>query len=156
MIEKNKINIIKTDFLHVAELAGIQINDEDIQIENLIAPHTPPSSLPNGRMAVYVFFWNNQCLKVGKVGSKSQARFTSQHYHHKSSNSNLSKSVLKDKSAMGISQIDEESVGDWIRQNTDRINFLLPDKLGIPTLSLLEAFLHCRMQPRFEGFETQR
>jgi hypothetical protein len=97
MIETD--NIIN-DFLRIAELAGVQIGNKDIQIESLKSLHTPPRTLPNGKMAVYVFSWNNQCLKVGKVGPKSHARYTSQHYNPKSSNSNLAKSILKDKSAM--------------------------------------------------------
>jgi hypothetical protein len=43
------------DFVHVAELAGINVKKDDIQIERLIAPHTSPSTLPKGKMAVYVF-----------------------------------------------------------------------------------------------------
>ena len=144
------------DFVHVAELAGINVKKDDIQIERLTAPHTPPSTLPKGKMAVYVFHWNNQCFKVGKVGPKSQARYTSQHYNPKSSNSNLSKSILKDIPTLGIKDITDKNVGSWVKTNTERVNFLIPESLGIPLLSLLEAFLQCRLKPRFEGFDTQK
>ena len=152
------INVDKliADFVRVAELAGEDIKRRDMTIENLSAPHIPPTSLPNGKMAVYVFTWRNQCLKVGKVGPKSQARYTSQHYKANTSNSNLAKSVLKDKSSMDLAQLDEHTVGNWIKQNTDRINFLIPENFGIHVLSLLEAFLQCRLRPRFEGFDTQK
>jgi hypothetical protein len=152
------INVDKliADFVRVAELAGLHIKRGDITIENLPAPHRPPSSLPSGKMAVYVFHCGDQCLKVGKVGPKSQARYTSQHYSPKSSNSNLAKSVLKHKSAMGISDIDERTAGRWITQHTDRINFLIHEDFGIPLLSLLEAFLQCSLKPLFEGFHTQK
>lgn len=144
------------DFMHVAILAGIDVKGDDIQIEKMTAPHTPPSTLPKGKMAVYVFHWRKQCLKVGKVGPKSQARYTSQHYSPKSSNSNLAKSILKDVSTLGIDGINEQNVGNWIKHNTDRINFIIPMRLGIPLLSLLESFLQCRLKPRFEGFYTQK
>jgi len=153
MIDADKIIV---DFGRVAELTGLDIKRDDIEIENLPAPHIPPSALPAGKMAVYVFLWGNQCLKVGKVGPKSHARYTSQHYSPKSSNSNLPKSVLKDKLVMGISDLDEHTVGIWIKQNTDRINFLIAENFGIPALSLLEAFLQCRLKPRFEGSDTQK
>lgn len=153
MIDANKLI---SDFLHAAKLAGLDIKQKDIHIENLPAPHVPPSTLPSGKMAVYVFHWADRCLKVGKVGPKSQARYTSQHYSPKSSNSNLAKSILKDKSVMGIIEIDEHTVGNWVKQNTDRVNFLIPESFGIPLLSLLEAFLQCRLKPCFEGFDTQK
>jgi len=151
------INVDKiiADFVRAAEVAGRDIKRGDITIEYLPAPHIPPSSLPAGKMAVYVFHWGDQCLKVGKIGPKSQARYTSQHYNPKSSNSNLAKSVLKDKLVMGISDIDEHTVGRWIKQHTDRINFLIQDDFGISLLSLLEAFLQCRLKP-LEGFYTQK
>jgi hypothetical protein len=91
-----------------------------------------------------------------KGGPKSQARYTSQHYSPKSSNSNLAKSILKNKSVTGINEIDEYTVGNWVKQNTDRVNFLIPESFGIPLLSLLEAFLQCRLRPCFEGFDTQK
>lgn len=144
------------DFMHVAKLAGLDIKGDDIQIERLTAPHVPPSTLPKGKMAVYVFHWRSQCLKVGKVGPKSQARYTSQHYSSKSSNSNLAKSILKDVSTLGIDGITEHTIGNWIKNNTDRINFIMPMSLGIPLLSLLESFLQCRLKPLFEGFDTQK
>ena len=149
-------NMLISGFLRAAELAGLDIKQRDIHIENLQAPHVPPSTLPSGKMAVYVFHWGDRCLKVGKVGPKSQARYTSQHYSPRSSNSNLAKSILKDKSVMGINDIDEHTVGNWVKQNTDRVNFLIPESFGIPLLSLLEAFLQCRLKPCFEGFDTQK
>jgi hypothetical protein len=153
MIDTNKLI---SDFLHAAELAGLGIKQRDIHIENLPAPHVPPRILPSGKMAVYVFHWGDRCLKVGKVGPKSQARYTSQHYNPKSSNSNLAKSILKDRAILGITEIDENTVRNWVKQNTDRVNFLVPERFGIPLLSLLEAFLQCRLKPCFEGFDTQK
>lgn len=144
------------DFVRVAGLAGIDIKQKYIQIVKLPAPHSPPSTLPSQKMAVYVFHWGEQCLKIGKVGPKSQARYTSQHYSPNAANSTLAKSLLKHKAEMGLPEITENTVGNWIRQNADRVNFLMPMSFGIPLLSLLEAFLQCRLKPCFEGFDTQK
>jgi len=47
-----------------------------------------------------------------KLGSKalSQARYTSQHYNPKSSNSNLAKSLLKYRDEFDLMDIDEDSI----------------------------------------------
>ncbi len=120
------------------------------------APHKPPGKLPDGKMAVYVFLLNDLCLKVGKVGPQSHARYVSQHYHAKSSGSNLAKSVLHGKSELNFLGVNELNVGDWIKENTDRVNFLLDRGKGVPLLNLLESYLQCRLKPIFEGFESQK
>ena len=150
------INNLASDFLRVASIAGITIEKEKLTVEILSAPHRSPSSLPNGKMAVYVFVWNDICLKVGKVGPNSNARYTSQHYNPRSSNSNLAKSILQAKDNLGLINVSESNVGAWIKSNTDRINILLDANLGIPVVTLLESFLQCRLHPKFEGFESQQ
>jgi hypothetical protein len=82
------------DFLKAVELAGMNLHRNTLSFEYLSAPHKPPSSLPKGKMAVYVCFWKGEYLKVGKVGPNSQARYISQHYNPSSSNSNLSESII--------------------------------------------------------------
>lgn len=153
-LTESAINLIR-DFYKVAELSGVELPTNALNYEVLPAPHLPPSSIPLGAMAVYVFSWNGHCLKVGKVGAKSHARYTSQHYNSKSSNSNLSKSLLKTCENLNI-DITEETVGAWIKNNVDRINYHLDEKCGIRTLSLFEAFLQCRLKPKFEGFDSQK
>jgi hypothetical protein len=148
--------VLLDDFRKVVALAGVSLPPAAISFETLPAPHKPPSALPNGKMAVYVFIWNGRCLKVGKVGPKSQARFTSQHYSPASSNSNLAKSLVAGHGKLGLSGITESNVGTWIKTNVDRANFLLNAESGIPVLTLLEAFLQCRLNPVFEGFDSQR
>ena len=150
------MKILVGDFIKVAHVAGANLAESDLTIQILPAPHHPPSSLPHGKMAVYIFFWNEKCLKVGKVGSNSNARYTSQHYNPRSSNSNLAKSISLSKDKLGLTDISEANVGTWIRSNTDRINILLGSHHGIPVLTLLESFLQCRLRPYYEGFESQR
>lgn len=148
--------LLLEDFRKVVTLAGVSLPPAALSFETLPAPHTPPSALPSGKAAVYVFVWSGRCLKVGKVGPKSQARFTSQHYSPASSNSNLAKSLVAGHGKLGLSGITESNVGAWIKTNVDRVNFLLNVESGIPVLTLLESFLQCRLNPVFEGFESQR
>ncbi len=150
------LTVLLEDFRKVVALADITLAPSALMFEILPAPHKPPSALPKGKVAVYVFIWQGRCLKVGKVGPKSQPRFTSQHYHPASSNSNLAKSLIAGQSKIGVSEITEINVGDWIRTNVDRINFFLDAGCGIRVLSLLESFLQCRLSPLFEGFESQQ
>jgi hypothetical protein len=117
-------------------------------------------ALPAEKQAVYIFMAGDQCLKVGKVGPKSNARFVSQHYGLKASSS-LARSILADRARIAglvpdcppgvINALDERDVGDWIRGNTTRFHVFLPESTGPAALSLLEAFLHCRLKPCFEG-----
>ena len=144
------------DFRKVAELAGVRVSDNALSVESLPAPHKRPIALPKGKMAVYVFVWQEQCLKVGKVGPNSQARYTSQHYLPSSSNSNLAKSILSARDTLEFAAVSELNVGSWIKANIDRLNFLLDASCGVPVLTLLESFLQCRLRPMFEGFKSQR
>lgn len=144
------------DFVAVARLAGVTLHQDDISIEVLPAPHVPPTRLPTGQMAVYVFTSGNDVLKVGKVGPNSQARYTSQHYNPGSAPSTLAKSMIADAERLGLAEADIEGIGGWIRTNVDRVNILLPAHLGVPVLSLMESFLQCRLRPRYEGFKSQR
>ena len=140
-----------TDFLKVTSLAGNEIVCDEIDVEILPKPHKPPSRLPYRKMAVYSFFLDGMVLKVGKAGPNSHARYSSQHYNASSAASTLAGSILRNPRAVGLSNLDPNAVGRWIRQHTDRVNLLLPADAGDPLLSLLEAFLHYRWQPAFEG-----
>jgi hypothetical protein len=145
-----------TDFVHVATLAHASISERHIVHVCLSAPHIP-KPLPAGMQAVYVFSLTRppyMVLKVGKAGSKSNARFQSQHYLPASSKSNLAKSLLN-RSAMwphlGIAALADQDVGPWLRAHTDRDHFFIAAEHGPFILALLEAFLQCRLRPTFEG-----
>ncbi len=142
-------------FRKVAELANVQMAATDLRIEELPAPHRP-TGLPPGSMAVYVFSYGRTTLKVGKAGPNSDARFRSQHYNPRSAASTLAASILKNPTPVGNPAVDDDSVGDWIRENADRVNFILPERVGIEVLTLLEAYIQCRLKPVYEGFQSQR
>ncbi len=148
---ENDIKRSLRDFLTVSQLAGDQINPNDIQVEFLGAPHKPPSRIPAGKMAVYAFWWNGVWLKVGKVGPKSHARYTSQHYNAKSARSTLAGSLINDPEMNTVTGFNPQNPGAWIKASTCRVNILLPSERNKELLSLLEAFLHVRWQPKYEG-----
>lgn len=134
-----------------------------ITTESLPAPHRP-YGLPTGKAAVYVFSLSleagarcpagpNRVLKVGRAGPKSDARFRSQHYNPRSSGSNLAKQILRTKHLwrfLGIGSLDESSVAEWIKSNTDRDHFFV-DAPHAAVLIPLEKFLRGRLGAVFEG-----
>ena len=144
------------DFRQVAALAGQNLDASAIEVEVLKAPHRPPSRLPAGKMAVYLFSYGTSVLKIGKAGPNSGARYISQHYNAASAASTLAGSLLKDGDEIGITGLTVKSAGEWIKNNTDRVNFLMKIECGVPTMTLLESFLQCKLKPRFEGFASQR
>ena len=148
---KNEISLALNDFTTVAQLAGDPISINDFQVQYLIAPHKPPSSIPAGKLAIYAFWWNGVWLKVGKAGPNSKARYTSQHYNPRSAGSNLARSLIKDSQMGTVAGFSSQNPGTWIKTSTSRVNILLPSDRNKELLSLLEAFLHVRLAPRYEG-----
>ena len=57
---------------------------------------------------------------------------------------------------IGVDGLTESTVSSWIKENTDRMNIILKMGIGMPILGLLESYLHCRLQPVFEGFASQQ
>ena len=140
-----------TDFSRVATLAHAEFAVDSITVEITTKPHKAPRNLPVGRMAVYAFLLDGHALKVGKAGPRSIARYTSQHYNPASARSTLAQSILTSPTKVGAVHVDLGSVGNWIKEHTDRVNLLLPTTLDPAILSLLESFLHVRWKPVFEG-----
>ncbi|KAA0213820.1 MAG: hypothetical protein DYG94_11525 [Leptolyngbya sp. PLA3] len=137
-------------FEQVAALAGHSLRPGELEVQFLAAPHQPPTALPSGRMAVYCFGFGDEWLKIGKAGPKSGPRFTSHHYNT-SAPSTLAKSLIADSRMGSVADFRPERAGDWIRQRTHRVNLLLPSRRDGTLLALLEAFLHARFKPRYEG-----
>ena len=135
----------------ISEVLGKEILSTSYRFEFLGVPHSAPKSLDDGKMAIYIFKYKDTYLKIGKVGAKSKARYTSQHYLPNSSISNLAKSILKDESFLNVHAITEKNVGEWIKDNCQRINILIDKELGHFALSLIEAMLHYKYQPKYEG-----
>jgi hypothetical protein len=147
-------------FIQVAQLARVSLDHADVCPEVLPPPHKRPRNLPPGSQAVYAFLLADRCLKVGKVGPITQARFTSQHYGMNTP-STLAKSILANRQRFAgllppewrkeVEGLDESSVGAWIQHDTTRLDLFLPTATGALALSLQEAFVQCRLNPLFEG-----
>lgn len=145
---------LKDELLHVIRSLNVKIDDEQIHILDRGIPHKL-TKLNEDYMVVYTFAFQERYLKIGKAGPKSFARVNSHHYNPNSSNSNLSKSMLSDRDFCSFA-LTEESIKDWIKNNTARLDILMEKRLGIFVLNFVEAFLHLKFQPKYEGFETQR
>ena len=138
------------DFAAASELAGDRVDLGAMEVELLHAPHKP-GSLPKGRMAVYGFWYDDGWLKIGRVGPNSNARYRSQHYTG-SAMSTLAGSIRSDSLMPGdVRGLGREDLARWIEKNTCRVNILLPSTRNRSLLLLLEAFLHVRLHPRYEG-----
>ena len=133
------------DFRRASELAGSPHEFREEDIEFLPAPHEPPK-LPAGKTAVYGFNFNGEWLTIGHVGRKSNPRYQSQHYTG-SAPSTLRGSLEHDETIMR-SVIGGRDVGDWIKQETNRVNILLPGDSG-ERRSSLKAFLQKRLHPKY-------
>lgn len=57
---------------------------------------------------------------------------------------------------MQIYELTDDTVGDWIKKNVDRIDIEVNESLGVFTLNLIESIMHCLYEPKYEGFEAQR
>lgn len=138
------------DFCKAAGLAGVHVDLGQFDVEFRDAPHRPPSSLPSGKMAIYGFWNSGQWLKIGMVGPNSQARYVSQHYNSGSALSTLAGSLAHDQRMAGVVGFVAAAPGAWIKSSCNRVNILLSATLGRELLALLEAFLHVRLNPRYE------
>ena len=148
---RNAVANALDDFVVVAALAGNQLNDDELFVEYLEMPHLQPKRLPPGKMAVYGFWGFGEWLKIGKAGPKSNARYTSQHYHPGRSKSNLSDSLVRDPRMAIVDGFDKQNPGQWVTQRTHRVNILISKQKHKTLLSLLEVFLQARLKPRYEG-----
>ena len=152
---KNEYEEIKTIFGQICTLLGETIDDNKIKIIYQKAPHKY-QKLPEHSMGIYMFKYKDEFLKIGKVNSKSNARFTSQHYNSTSTRSNLAKSILENAEFCATHSITKDNIKEWMLQNLDRIDILLEDSLGVFALNLLEAILHYKYKPNYEGYMTQK
>jgi hypothetical protein len=151
-----EIPVTISEILHILKAAGIVARSTDIDIEDMGVPHEAPKSLPKGKTAVYMFFYGNDAVKVGKVGSRSKARYTSQHYILKSAKSSLANSIVKEGVSFELTSDEKADPSGWIKSNTRRINILIDVQLGPNALNLIEAFMIAKLNPTFEGYNSQR
>lgn len=121
-----------------------------------------PTSLSKGYCGVYVFFNEDTCFKVGKAGTKSQARWNSHHYNlDNSTPSTLPKSIITKKDLfkskfpsdkhIEIDGLSKANIKKWIKNNLSRIEFTMKYEENHYGLALLEALVQFSFKPIFEG-----
>lgn len=132
---------LKGQIISVIQMAGTNILESQIQIIDRGIPHKPVG-LPKGNFGIYSFQYENDFLKIGMVGQNSNARFVSQHYIPNSSQSNLAKSILMD-SDFSSFNLTADTVGEWIKLNVRRIDFIIDASLGVFVLNPLGVFQYC-------------
>ncbi len=126
------------------------INRDDFEIEVLPPPHFP-RALPPGKQSVFAFYWpeKDRFLTVALAGPNSNARFQSQHYLPASSGSNLARKILQHKEDLGIEDVDENTVGLWMKGNLARVNVYLPASVSKEVLKYLKDYLKLIWRPAF-------
>lgn len=110
--------------------------------------HQRPRPLHGGVSAVYAFFQGNIWLRIGHASYPG--RFTSQHYGIKRSGSSFAEDMWANREEFGFNGPASE-IGEWIQANFGRANVILPPQWPKTVSPLLEAYLHYRLNPRFEG-----
>lgn len=105
----------------------------------------------NDMIYMFIFENNNDIsfLKIGKANANSNARFCSQHYGFNAP-STLAKSLCNDSEFIKYG-ITMETVKGWILTNLHRINIYIKSDCGKAATELIEAILHYKYRPRFEG-----
>ncbi|MDR3199591.1 MAG: hypothetical protein LBU34_17115 [Planctomycetaceae bacterium] len=148
-IRESEIQKFKETLICSLKLLGITLTDTQCEIIDCGCPHKT-DILPDNKMGIYSFFYKGKCLKIGKAGTKSKARYNSQHYNPDSSKSNLAKSIITD-TTFPVKNLDNNNVGDWIKQNTQRINILIDNNSGKFLLNYIESFMQLYYKPKYEG-----
>lgn len=133
---------------------GKPMAETQLEIIDRGIPHEQPKGKPDEKTGVYMFYNpKEECfLKIGKVGLKSNARFCSQHYNvSDKTKSSLANSLLNDENMVRKYNLSKENIGDWIKKNCRRIDILIDESLGQFANELIEASLHYRFNPKYEG-----
>lgn len=142
------------DFQRSAEQLGMPGWPARLGTEYLPAPHDA-KRLRRGHGAVYVFALADlehaagagHVLKVGRVGSNSNARFQSQHYSPASARSTLANSLITYPLLwpwLGIDHLDASTVRDWMLAHLDRANVYVP-AASSELIPHLEMYVRARL-----------
>lgn len=105
-------------------------------------------------MGIYIFKYETTYLKIGMAGPGNNSRFSVQHYSltpHISST--LAKSILKDIEFYHSHKLNESNnIGEWIKQYCQRIEIIFnANECSRFAFPLIEAALHYKYKPRYEG-----
>lgn len=158
----NGIKEVVAAFSSWASAQGLGPARAEVRVQSLGRPHVP-APLPVGWQGVYCFQYESAWLKVGKAGTKSGARWISQHYNPGSAMSTLAFSLVKyghfasvDHPSLPdlrprLQTVSPDDIGEWIRRHTERVNIVIRAEMGREGLAHLEAIAHRVLKPVFEG-----
>lgn len=150
------IEELLSEFKSRISLSSITLSESDIKIEIL-----PPSHQQKGtklskkeyedkKVAAYLFFLNDLCLKVGMAGTKSYPRVASHHYSVNAP-STLLGSILLDEKDFGVNYPYGPDPVVWMKNNLTKINIFINKEPGENILKDLETFLQRKLKPKYEG-----
>lgn len=147
-----KNEIIKLVETNSKECIDPMINGKDFEVNIQLKGRKEDNRLPSNSVAVYLFFYGDDCLKIGQVMGNSNARFQYQHYLPNSNGSTLAKSIINDCSMNGIAN--KSNIKEWLKTNTDRLDVIIQRKgdkhLNKIVLNFVEGLLQYRFKPRYE------
>ena len=126
-------------FCEAADPAEIEGWPCPVRFETLPAPHERPQ-LPPDEAAVYAFTLSavaghsapcgpGTVLMVGKARANKEERFRNAHYDRTKDPSTLAGNLLAHRILwpwLGISHLDEASIGEWMLTSLDRTHFFIP------------------------------
>ena len=126
-------------FREAADRAGIEGWPCPVRFESLPAPHQRPP-LPPDEAAVYAFTLSaaagrsapcgpGTVLMVGKARANNEERFRDAHYDGTGDPATLAGSLLAHHVLwpwLGITHLDEATVGEWMLTTLDRTHFFTP------------------------------
>lgn len=108
----------------VVNKLGREIDLDKISVIDRGKPHKI-QKLPENSMAIYMFKYKDEYLKIGKVGSKINPRFTSHHYNPNSAKSSLAKCIINDGELNKDKSLNESNIKEWMKNNLQRIDIIL-------------------------------
>lgn len=142
-------NLVELSF-EAAAIAGYNMPESKYIIEYWPSGEHRDCVIGNrGMAAVYLFANGEEVYKVGHAGCGSNARFQSHHYNG-SAPSTLKGSIEDDHELM--QEVGDTDVRDWIFDNVDRFNLMLPEGYGNFVRTFIESFLILKTSPRFEQY----
>ena len=124
-----------------------QLSPAFYEIVDRGVPHQPEKLLDN-KMGVCIFVYQKTILMIGKTGPNSSPRFVYQHYNPSSANSTLAGLILKD-DEMKLLGLTSNNIGEWIKNNCQRIDIIIDVNVGITTLQSIKLALHQQFEPKY-------
>ena len=147
MNKKELINEMKSLILKASKIINKKIDKNDIYIQYQSLNHQP-LKLPDNKMAIYTFVYNNEFLKIGQANYNSKARYQYHHYYVKSGRSTLANRLLNDPIMNNV--INKNDISTWIKENCERFDVIIDKKYGKYCLNFIEGMFHYKYNPKYE------